>query len=313
MQFDHVPFLSAQAVDALLPMPALIDAVASAFLQTISAPPRLVLRNGGPDWLTMPCLTQDGELVCKLVRADVRETPRAGVPTITGVIVLLSADGEAQAIIDAAALTARRTAAVAAHATDVLASREASVLAIFGAGALALRHVEALDCVRPLSAIRVVGRSPDRSRAFVEELRAQGREATLETPESALAGADLVVTVTTAETPVFSDASIQPGMHINAMGSYTPDRREIPGETVARSLVVVESRETAWTEAGDLVQPLQDGLIDDQHVVADLAEGAALRGIRAASPSAISLFKSVGHAALDLAAVALLRPALTPA
>ncbi len=313
MQPDHIPYIGAKAVEQLLPMPALIEAAGRAFLDRIAAPPRLVLSDGGPDWLAMPCLGPDGELVCKLVRADLQGGRNAAIPTISGALILLSPHGRTEAVIDAAAVTARRTAAIAAYATDILAPADATVLALFGTGALASSHVQALHVVRPLSAIRVVGRSPERTRAFVEGLREQGFDATVETPASALDGADIVVTVTTATDPVFADASIRPGMHINALGSYVPVRREIAFATVARARVVVEVPEHAWQEAGDLIQPLEEELIDHTHLAGDLSEGDGLRRIRTDDPSAITLFKSVGHAALDLAAVALLRPGLVTA
>lgn len=307
MAISHIPFVDAESVEALLPMPQLIAAAGAAFRRPPTAPPRLVLNGGGPDWLTMPCLDESGSLVCKLVRADMREQRPADLPTISGVIVVLSPEGRLEALVDAAAVTSRRTAAIAAFATDVLARPDASVLALFGTGALAADHVEAIDVVRPLRSIRVVGRSPQRSRAFVQRLRDRGWDATLETPEAALAGADLVTTVTTATTPVFAHGSIQPGTHINAMGSYRPTRREIPGETVARARVVVEVREHAWHEAGDLVQALDAGLIDRDHIAAELSDHSVLAGLRAENPQGITLFKSVGHAALDMAAIELLR------
>jgi ornithine cyclodeaminase/alanine dehydrogenase-like protein (mu-crystallin family) len=310
----HIPFLDATDVEALLPMPALIAAVGRAFRDMHPTPSRVVLSDGGPNWLVMPCLGPDGDLVCKILRVDPTQSSGSTVPTIAGAVVLVAPDGRTEALIDAAALTARRTAAIAGFATDLLAPPDGHVLALFGTGALAASHVEAIHTVRPLSAVRVVGRSQERGLAFVERLRALGHDATLTTPASALLGAHIVVTVTTASDAVFADGSITPGMHINAMGSYLPSRREIPGETVARAAVVVEVRADAWQEAGDLLQPLADGLIGADHVVADLTEdGETIRRIRTDDPSAVTLFKSVGHAALDLAAVSLLRPALLPA
>ena len=120
---------------------------------------------------------------------------------------------------------------------------------------------------------------------------------------TAVRGADIVVTATTAEAPVFDDADVAPGTHINAIGSYRPERAEVPAATVARSVVVVETREAAWHEAGDLIQPRDAGLIDEGHVYAELHERERLEAVRQREPDAVTLFKSVGHVALDLAAV----------
>jgi ornithine cyclodeaminase len=200
-------------------------------------------------------------------------------------------------------LTARRTAAAAAYATSLLARPDASVLALFGAGSVAGELVEAISCVRPLSDVRVVGRSPERLESFCEQLRERGWNVTPTDAGTAVRGADIVVTATTAEAPVFDDGDVAPGTHISAIGSYRPERAEVPAPTVARSIVVVETREAAWHEAGDLIQPRDAGLIDEGHVYAELHEREKLEAVRQREPDAVTLFKSVGHVALDLAAV----------
>jgi ornithine cyclodeaminase len=225
------------------------------------------------------------------------------LPTISGVVVLLDADGTPLALLDGGTLTARRTAAVAAHATSLLAVDDADVLAVFGAGSLAEEHVEAISVVRPLREIRVVGRSPARATALRERLAARGHDVRLCGPAEALRGARIVVTATTSPQPVLADADVEPGTHINAMGSYRPERAEIPAATVARSRVVVETRASAWHEAGDLIQPRDAGLIGEEHVVAELHERERIETIRPADPKGVTLFKSVGHVALDLAAL----------
>jgi ornithine cyclodeaminase/alanine dehydrogenase-like protein (mu-crystallin family) len=151
--------------------------------------------------------------------------------------------------------------------------------------------------------VRVVGRSPERLQSFCERLREQGWNVTATDAGTAVRGADIVVTATTAEGPVFDDADVAPGTHINAIGSYRPERAEVPAATVARAVVVVETRETAWHEAGDLIQPRNAGLIDEGHVYAELHERERLEAVRQREPGAVTLFKSVGHVALDLAAV----------
>jgi alanine dehydrogenase len=295
--------LSPDETRRALPWPELIAAAGHAFDHTPEAPQRLVLGDDGQDWVVMPGASLGG-LVCKVLRVG-HGTSSGGGPTIAGVVLQLDTDGRLVALLDGATLTARRTAAIAAYATSVLARPDAAVLAVFGAGGLAEAHVEAIATVRALTEIRVVGRSPDRLQDFCIRMTARGYDVVPTDAATAVRGASIVVTATTSRTPVFADTDVEPGTHINAMGSYRPERAEIPAETVRRARVVVETRESAWEEAGDLIQPRDAGLIDESHVLAELHEQQTLAGLRAELPDSITLFKSVGHVALDLAALAL--------
>jgi alanine dehydrogenase len=294
--------LSPDQTRALLPMRELIDAVGRAFDASPPAAQRLVIRDDGQDWVIMPGLARHGGMLCKILRVG-RGDGSSELPTISGVVVVLDADGRPLSLLDGATLTARRTAAAAGFATDLLAAPAASVLALFGVGGLAEAHLEAIAAVRPLSEVRVVGRSPERVARFCTRMAGRGHELAAADRDEALAGADIIVTVTTSSEPVFADADVAPGVHINAMGSYRPERAEVPAATVARARVVVETREGAWHEAGDLIRARAAGLIDEDHVYAELQERGRLAALRAEEPDAVTLFKSVGHVALDLAAL----------
>ena len=285
-------------------MPELIQAVGRAFDDLGASGARIVLPAEGQDWVIMPGLTSRGGVLCKLLRVGHGDNGgTAGVPTISGIVALLDADGKLLALLDGGTLTSRRTAAVAAYATSLLAAEDADVLAVFGAGSLAEEHVEAIASVRDLREIRAVGRSPERARAFSDRMAVRGFHVELGDTEHALRDAKIIVTATTSVRPVLADAQVEPGAHINAMGSYKPERAEIPAATVARARVVVETRESAWHEAGDLIQPRDAGLIGDDHVLAEIHEHDLIMAIRPAEPDAVTLFKSVGHVALDLAAL----------
>jgi alanine dehydrogenase len=286
----------------VLPWPQLIEAAGHAFDRGTEAPQRLVIPSAGQDWVVMPSTVPHGGLLCKLLRVD-HGLSGSAAPTIAGVVVLLDAEGRLVALLEGAALTARRTAAVAAYATRLLALPDASVLAVFGAGALADAHIEAIAEVRKLREIRVVGRSPARLRNFCARMSAKGFDVTPSDASAALQGASIIVATTTSPTPVFADKDLAPGTHINAVGSYRPERAEVPAATVARARVVVETLESAWSEGGDLIQPRDAGLIGPDHVWAELHEHGRIAQLRTAEPEAITLFKSVGHVALDLAAV----------
>lgn len=285
-------------------MPELIKAVGRAFDNLGSPHDRIVLPAQGQDWVVMPSLTSRGGVLCKMLRVGHGDgSGDPDLPTITGVVALLDVDGALLALLDGGTLTARRTAAIAAYASSLLAAEDAEVLTVFGVGSLAEEHVEAISAVRPLREIRAVGRSPERARAFSERMALRGFDVALVDPEQALRRAGIVVTATTSPQPVLADAHIEPGTHINAMGSYKPERAEIPAATVVRSRVVVETRESAWHEAGDLIQPRDAGLICDDHVLAEIHEHERIMAIRSADPEGVTLFKSVGHVALDLAAL----------
>jgi alanine dehydrogenase len=294
--------LSADNTRDILPWPDLIEAVGHAFDRPPEAPHRLVIPDAGHDWVVMPGTAPRGGLLCKLLRVD-HGPSDAALPTITGVVVLLDADGRLVALLDGGTLTARRTGAVSAYATDLLARPDASVLAVFGAGALAEAHVEAIAKVRTLTEIRAAGRSPARLSEFCRRMSARGFDVAATDAATAVRGASIVVAATTSPTPVFSDEDLAPGTHINAIGSYRPERAEVPAATVARARVVVETLETAWSEAGDLIQARDAGLIDEGHAWAELHERNRIAALRAAEPDAITLFKSVGHVALDVAAL----------
>jgi ornithine cyclodeaminase/alanine dehydrogenase-like protein (mu-crystallin family) len=292
--------LGSSETRALLPMPALIDAVARAFAKPPDAPQRLVLAAEGQDWVVMPGLTSDGGMLCKLLRVGHGDARPEG-PTIAGAVALFDPDGRIRLLVDGAMLTARRTAAAAALATRLLAADDADVLTVFGAGSLAEEHVEAISAVRQVREIRVVGRRRTRLSAFRKRVAARGFDVQPADADSCLEGAQIVVTATTSQTPVFADRQIEPGTHVNAMGSYRPERAEVPLGTVGRAHIVVETSESAWHEAGDLIQAREAGLLDEASVV-ELHEQARISEIRGAEPDAVTLFKSVGHVALDLAA-----------
>jgi ornithine cyclodeaminase/alanine dehydrogenase-like protein (mu-crystallin family) len=117
-----------------------------------------------------------------------------------------------------------------------------------------------------------------------------------------LSDADIICTATTASSPLFSHEDLKPGVHINAIGAYRPDMREIPFETVQRAKIVVDHRASCLTEAGDLIQPLQAGLIDEKHIYAEIGEIVAGTKLGRESDEEITLFTSVGNAVQDLAA-----------
>jgi ornithine cyclodeaminase/alanine dehydrogenase-like protein (mu-crystallin family) len=232
--------------------------------------------------------------------------PSRGLPTVTAVVTLLNAEtGRPIALLDGTYLTALRTGAASGVATDLLARRDAESVAIFGAGAQARTQLLAICTVRQIRVACVYDRNRQRSEAFVQEMAGQGpippdiRIA--ESPASALRDASIVATATTSNVPVFDDAEIPPGTHINAVGAFTPEMREVPSETVQRARVFVDQRAAALSEAGDLVIPISEGVLRETDII---EIGEVINGKAAGRTSAelVTLFKSVGNAVQDIAA-----------
>lgn len=233
--------------------------------------------------------------------------PSRGLLTIHALVCLINPEnGAPLAIMDGTYLTALRTGAVSGAATDLMARPEARVLALFGAGAQAVTQAEAVCAVRPIDDIRLVARSAEKGAAWTERVRqhapdvAQRVRVVLD-PREALRGADVICTATPATTALFPDDAAEPGTHINAVGAYTPAMQEIPEATVARARIVVDQREAAWAEAGDLVIARDRGVITADAVYAELGELANGTKRGRQSSEEITFFKSVGNAVQDIA------------
>ena len=291
--------IGAEELRALLPMAAAVDALEEAFrtLDPGAGPPRTHVETPRGSLLLMPAFGDAGVGV-KLVSLTPANRER-GLPLIHASYLLFDAETQApEVLLDGSSLTGLRTAAVSGLATRHLSRQDAHRLVVFGAGVQAMSHLEAMCVVRPVTELVVVSRSRAAAQALVEEGLGRGLAARLGESD-AVRDADLICTCTTAEEPVFDGSLLAPGAHVNAVGSYRPETRELDTETVRRGRVVVETREVALAEAGDLLIPIREGAIEAADVVADLAElvrGAKVRR----SPDDVTVFKSVGMAFEDL-------------
>ena len=231
--------------------------------------------------------------------------PARGMDSHQGAVLLFGAEtGELQAVVNASAVTAIRTAAVSGVATHALAREDACDLAVIGAGVQARSHVEAVSHVRRVRRCRVASRRAERARELADELKGSYAfpvEA-VESVEDALRGADLIVTATNAADAVVRREWVSDGAHINAVGSCTPHARELDAATVAASSLFVDSVESTVNEAGDYLCALREGTVGPEHIRAELGE--VLTGSKPGRTSAgeITLFKSLGLAVEDLAA-----------
>jgi ornithine cyclodeaminase len=203
-------------------------------------------------------------------------------------------------------LTAIRTGAGAGAATDILARSDAEVVAIFGSGVQARTQLEAVCTVRPIREVHVYSPTRDHAAAFAQAMAGRGpipdQIEVADSPGAAVRDADIICAATTSHTPVFDGRNMKPGAHVNGVGSFTPAMQEIDWETIRRSLVVVDSREAALEEAGELIAPLNDGRMSADHIHAELGEIIAGQKPGRTSAEQITFFKSVGVAVQDAAA-----------
>jgi len=262
--------------------------------------PRAHVALAGGTLLMMPAQSASGTAGVKLVTVNALPAA-AGVPRVQGAYVLLARETLAPlAVLDAAALTCVRTAAVSALATKYLvADRNAPArLVIFGTGPQAVAHVEAIAALVEVACVYAVARVPGREGPVLAKARELGIDAEPAT-RAVVERATIVCTCTSSAVPVFPGSALRPGTHVNAIGTYTPDRRELDDDAIAAGPIVVESRAEALAESGDLIQPLASGAIASSAIAADLHElvnGAQVRR----APSDVTIFKSVGLAIEDL-------------
>ncbi len=309
--------LTEPEVRELLDLDALVDAVGAAMADasagSASMPPRIAASVQEQSGLlaAMPCFLPSARaLTVKLVTLFPRN---AGTVTPTHQAVILAFDpttGTPRALMDGTYITATRTAAGSALATRLLARPDAAVLAILGAGVQARAHARALPRVRPIREIRVASRRREAADALARELGDQlaVRVTASHSYEEALDGADLVAATTHAAEPVVRREWVRPGTHINSVG-FNREGREVDAQTVRDALVVVETRAAALAPypsgANDLLWPIRDGLIDADHVHAEVGELVAGTRTGRSSRDQITLYKSVGVAVQDAAAAAL--------
>ncbi len=259
--------------------------------------------------LLMPSILQTSEQYAfglKIVTA-MPQNPLRNLPRIIASVLLLDATtGQTQAILEGGWLTAMRTGAVSGLATSLLARQDADILALFGAGVQAPMQVQAIHAVRPLQELRVVNRNEEHYHQFVINVqRLLGsscpRISRASSAHAALSGALLVACATTATMPLFDWSDVTPGAHINAIGAFTPEMCEVDAETLAHARIVVDDRESALVEAGDLLQALSSGRISGAEDWIELGE--LVRGTQQGRQTAdeVTFFKSVGIAVQDVA------------
>jgi alanine dehydrogenase len=309
-----IPFFNADDIRRALPMPAAIDAMRAAFRALgqgrVTMPVRLPINTPNGVTLFMPAYIDDspdggaGQLGQKIVSVYAGNRDK-GLPVIHAIVTVVDAvTGAPKALLDGTYLTALRTGAVSGLATDLLAQPDPRVLTIIGAGAQAACQVEAVLAARPsVEKIHVISRG-DSAAALAAQLRADdpSREYTVANAarEDAIRAADAIVTSTGSREPLFDGAWVKDGAHINAIGAYRHDMREVDAALLNRADVYVDQRAAALEEAGDLLIPDHAGEWSVSRVRGELADLAL--GRLTPDRARLTFFKSCGLAVEDIAA-----------
>ncbi len=304
--------ISAAELDRALDYPALIERLRQAFRSdAIAAPTRshhTVPTYGASDatLLIMPAWQQGRFIGIKMVTLFPDNADRS-LPSIMGAYLLLDGrSGSPVALIDGPTLTVRRTAAASALAASYLARVDASRLLVVGTGALAPHLALAHASVRPIKEVLIWGRNPEKSARLAKQLKVPGATvAATEDLEGAVSGAHVVSCATLAQDPLIHGAWLSPGTHLDLVGGFTPQMREADDGVIEKARIFVDTMDGALTEAGDILKPIEAGLMTVEDIAGDLF--ALTRGDRAGRRyyDQITLFKSVGTAVEDLAAAQL--------
>ncbi|MCW2898751.1 MAG: ornithine cyclodeaminase/mu-crystallin [Streptosporangiaceae bacterium] len=287
-----LPYLDADLVNRLLPFPQAITALRNTLQDgppAVTAPVRTTAEAPGGHVLIMPAA--DRNLFGVKIAGVAPGNPAKGLPRITGTYLLYDADTLHPILaIDGPALTLRRTAALSALAVDALAPQDISRLLIYGTGPQAAAHLEALRTVRHFQSVAVSGRTPQRTRAFADD-----HEIDVAGPDD-LPQVDVVTCCTSATTPLFDGRHLSRHATVVAMGSHTPDARELDSHTLRGAQVIVEEVTTATREAADIADALASGDITKPLPLNEIVTGQTL-----VQPDRQRVFRSVGMAWEDLA------------
>ncbi|HEY48375.1 MAG TPA: ornithine cyclodeaminase family protein [Anaerolineae bacterium] len=305
--------LTRKDVEQVLTMKDAIAAVEEGFRQlalgNVTMPQRTVIRI--PEHhgihLGMPAYmggTEGGEsLALKVVTVYHDNPSKFGLPTTIGTLLLNDPHtGALVAIMDAGFLTAMRTGAASGVATKYLAREDARSLGLFGAGVQARTQLMAVCEVRSIDRVILYDLNEEAREKFAAEMseRLSIPIEPTEDPQTCVEN-DIIVAATSSSTPIFEGSWVEEGTHINGIGSHTPQTRELDTETIQNAKVVTDYISACLAEAGDLIIPIQEGAISEDHIHASLGEIVAGLKPGRESVGEITLFKSVGLAVQDAA------------
>jgi ornithine cyclodeaminase len=305
--------LSRADVERAVSMPQAIEVMKDAFARLSNNQATVPLRSQLPVpayngvALFMPAYIQGTDALAIKIVNVYSDNAKRGLPLIHAVVVVLEATtGRALALIEGSSLTALRTGAGCGAATDVLARQDARVGLVFGAGVQARTQLRAMCAARQLERVYVYDAVPGKAQAMLDDLKRFPELPTdlraAEDVASAVRQADIISCATTSRTPLFNGGDVQPGTHVNAVGSFTPEARETDSAFIQRcNKIVVDAYSGALAEAGDLLIPMEEGILKESDIYAELGEITGGRKAGRTRADEITFFKSVGNAVQDAA------------
>jgi ornithine cyclodeaminase/alanine dehydrogenase-like protein (mu-crystallin family) len=312
MANKNILFLSKHDIKKVITMKETITLMSEAFAQISDGVMITPLRthidisghNAGA--LFMPAYSEKSDVISLKLVTVFNNNPEIDLPLIHALVVLIDGTkGEPLAVMDGEYLTALRTGAGSGLATKLLARENATTLGIFGAGVQGQTQMDAICEVRDIQRVIIFDKNSDAAHSLAKIAQDKHHIATeIDMDGSQISSCDIICTATTSSTPLFSDINLKNGVHINAIGAYQADKREVPGETIKRSKLVVDQVSACLGEAGDVIIPMNDGLINKDHIFAELGEIVTDQKSGRTDPSEITIFKSVGNAAQDLVTAA---------
>jgi len=303
--------INAQAVADALPFDALIDALDAAFRAGAHAPDRghHEIEVPGTDdgtLLLMPCWQTNQNLGVKIATVFPGNAEKALSAVHASYFLMDASSGVPIAVLDGTELTRRRTAAASALASRYLSRTDASTMLMVGTGELAPHLVAAHSSARDISKVAIWGRRQEAAEALQERLSTLSPETEVVTDlEAAVSDADIISCATLTKDPLIKGDWLRSGQHLDLVGAFKPDMREVDASAVSRADVYVDTYSGAMSEAGDILQAIREGAIKESDIAGDLAELAKGQCQGRTSNEAITLFKSVGTALEDLAAAEL--------
>ncbi|WP_099608725.1 ornithine cyclodeaminase family protein [Vibrio coralliilyticus] len=308
--------IDAQQIVNCLSMRGLIESMRQTYTEQATIPQRRVmpLEDGSYDAFALLPAWSESLITVKAFTYFPNNAEQGKDSLASKILAFDRTNGEPLALLDGKVLTFWRTAAASALAADYLARQDASRLLICGTGNLAPYMAWAYAAVRPLSKVLVWGRDEAKARQTMDEILSASEYQAL--PESkrfsvevvdsvdqALSEVDMVTCVTGASQPLFNGSNVRAGTHIDLIGNHDKDKRECDTQIVTRSTVFVDSRINVLAEAGDLLIPIEEGVFSEQQISAELPELCSGRHVGREDSQQITLYKSVGSALADLAAV----------
>lgn len=308
--------LDAQQIVKSLTMKGLIDSMRQTYQEQSTIPQRRVmpLEEGSYDAFALLPAWSESLITVKAFTYFPQNYQEGKDSLASKILAFDRANGEPLALLDGKVLTFWRTAAASALAADYLARKDASRLLICGTGNLAPYMAYAYAAIRPIKKVLVWGRDKQKARQTIDTILSSNQYQSLpienqfdvevvDDVNSTLAHIDIVTCVTGSDRALFDGTQLQLGTHVDLIGNHDKDKRECDTSTVVRSSVFVDSKVNVLAEAGDLLIPIEQGLFAEQQIQAELTELCSQTHSGRQSQQEITLYKSVGSALADLAAV----------